>query len=265
MIAETVPGLTALLVAFPPEWDALLPLVDDPVERAINGWSAVSGRLAGQPIVLAHTGLSMVNAAMNAQAVVDRFAPSRIVVSGIGGGVDPSLAIGDVAVPSRWGQFLEVAMATPGRALPSIPGETDLPAYGMLQPRDVLAGNADAPIAARRWFECDPDLLAIAATLNARDECRLVVGGNGISGSAFVDHAEYRRYLFDTFGAAVLDMETAAIAQVAFVNRVPFIAFRSVSDLAGGDEDANRISDFMDHAAGNAARVAKAFVAALPA
>jgi hypoxanthine phosphoribosyltransferase len=69
---------------------------------------------------------------------------------------------------------------------------------------------------------------------------KVLVGGNGISGPAFADNAEYREYLFATFKAQVLDMETAATAQVAYANRVPFIAFRSLSDLAGGDAGANQ-------------------------
>ena len=46
----------------------------------------------------------MVNAAMTTQLALDRFNVSAIIVDGIAGGVDPSLAIGDVVVPDRWGQ-----------------------------------------------------------------------------------------------------------------------------------------------------------------
>ncbi len=59
-------------------------------------------------------------------------------------------------------------------------------------------------------------------------------------------------------------MESAAVAQVAFINGVPFIAFRSLSDLAGGEADSNRMDLFMTLASENAASVVKAFVAALP-
>ena len=63
---------------------------------------------------------------------------------------------------------------------------------------------------------------------------RVVVGGRGVSGPTFVDNAAYREWVWQTFHADALDMETAAVATVAYVNRVPFIAFRSLSDLAGG-------------------------------
>src|SRR3546814_2623272 len=72
---------------------------------------------------------------------------------------------------------------------------------------------------------------------------RLLVGGNGVSGQAFVDNAAFREYVFATFKAQVLDMESAAVAMVAYSNTVPFIAFRSLSDLAGGGPDANEMGD----------------------
>jgi adenosylhomocysteine nucleosidase len=60
-----------------------------------------------------------------------------------------------------------------------------------------------------------------------------VVGGRGVSGTAFLANPHYRRYLFEQIQAETVDMETAALAHVALVNRVPYIAFRSLSDLAG--------------------------------
>jgi adenosylhomocysteine nucleosidase len=65
---------------------------------------------------------------------------------------------------------------------------------------------------------------------------RIVVGGRGVSGTAFLANPAYRRYLFDELRAQTVDMETAALAHVAHVNGIPYIAFRSLSDLAGAEE-----------------------------
>ena len=59
-----------------------------------------------------------------------------------------------------------------------------------------------------------------------------------------------------------MDQETAAIAQVAYTNGAPFIAFRSLSDLAGGRDGPNQARQLAALAAGNAARVALAFLEA---
>jgi adenosylhomocysteine nucleosidase len=83
-----------------------------------------------------------------------------------------------------------------------------------------------------------------------------------VSGPTFVDNEEYREWVWDALHADVLDMESAAVAHVAYANNVPFIAFRGVSDLAGGEEGENAIGNFLGLAADNAALAAMAFLEA---
>lgn len=242
----------------------MVPHVEVAEEHYLHGRTVIVGRMAGRDVILAQTGVSMVNAAMTTQALLDRFAVSRIVVSGVAGGLDPANDVGRVLAPARWGQFLEVGMgrATPtGPVLPPLPGATDLPPFGMMIPRDVIVGHADEAERERRWFDADPVLLDVARSFESTHGLR--VGGAGLSGTAFVDNAAYRDYLHATFGASVLDMESAAVAQVAFANRVPFIVFRSLSDLAGGEDHANHLPDWLDRACANVASVTRAFIAAL--
>jgi adenosylhomocysteine nucleosidase len=73
-----------------------------------------------------------------------------------------------------------------------------------------------------------------------------------------------RSWAFSTFQARVLDMETAAVGQVAYANGVPFVGFRSLSDLAGGDPGRNQAGVFFQLASDNSAAVVRAFVRALP-
>jgi nucleoside phosphorylase len=202
--------------------------------------------------VLLHSGISMTNAAMNTQLVLDRFKVTHIVYSGIAGGVNPALHIGDVTVPQRWGQYLEVLVAretAPGTFTPPVwMDDVKLPRFGANHPRPVEVRSAAQPKEHKKfWFDVDPTLLNLARSIqgtaladcDAARKClghkpKVVVGGNGVSGPAFVDNAAFRDYTFKTFEANVLDMETAATAQVAYSNGVPYIAFRSLSDLAGG-------------------------------
>jgi adenosylhomocysteine nucleosidase len=101
----------AIMSAFPSEFKALVGALKNPQSQSINGMTYVSGTLEGKPVVLMTSGVSMVNAAMTTQLLIDRFHVSRIVFSGIAGGVDPSLAVGDVIVPEEWAQPFEVIMA----------------------------------------------------------------------------------------------------------------------------------------------------------
>jgi adenosylhomocysteine nucleosidase len=223
----------------------------------------------------------MVNASMNTQLALDRFHVSHIVFTGIAGGVNPQLKIGDVVVAQRWAEYLEALFArevAPGKYQP--PGhQTDvqLPNFGMIFPRPVGVRSVNhAQEEKMFWFDADPQLVRIARRAaadvklercDAQKHCldhqpRVLVGGQGVSGQAFVDNAAFREYTFNTFDANVLDMETAAVAHVAYANGVPFIAFRSLSDLAGGGEGENQIKTFFMLAADNSARVLLAFFAA---
>ena len=277
---DTVPRI-AVLCAFEPEWKALRSITTHMQERTYKGVNFVTGEIEGKPVVLVLTGISMVNAAMTTQMALDRYTVTRIAVTGIAGGVDPSLNIGDITVPARWSQYLEMVLAreTPeGFKLP--PGvKTDVANYGMMFPRGVRVfreGRADSP--RQLWFDADPAMLQVARDADAKaalqrcssdtvcllKEPQVRIGGNGVSGTAFVDNAAFRTYVFDTFKAQVLDMESAAIAHVATTNGVPFIVFRALSDLAGGGPGENEIRIFEQLAANNSVTVMRAFLKALP-
>lgn len=270
----------AVISAFPPEIGALNAATGEQKSYDVNGVQFMTGKLEGKPVVVFLSGVSMVNAAMTTQMALDRFNITRIVFSGIAGGVDESLDIGDVVVADQWAQNLESAFAREtdkGFEVQSFIRNSDLANYGMIYPRGiVLPGDAlGAP--ARVWFPADPALLDTArkvATEVALQRCaagkclvhppKVVVGGNGASAPVFLDNAAYRKYLRATFQARVVDMESAAVAHVAFVSKTPFIAFRSLSDLAGGGAGENEMGTFMALASDNSATVVKAFVKALP-
>ena len=272
---------TAVVSAFAPEMSILRSELDGAVVHSVNGVEFVAGKLEERDVVLFLSGISMVNATMTVQLALDNFHIDRILFSGIAGGVDPGLGIGDVVIADRWGQYLELLLAREsetGWAKPPL-FEYPFANYGMMFPRSVTvrrAGN-DAP-ETRFWFPVDETLLArarLATAGIALDRClaantclgrapRIVIGGAGVSGAAFVDNAAFRDYTFKTFGARVLDMESAGVAHVAWANRVPFIAVRSLSDLAGGSEQGNQIEVFFRLAAGNAASVVKALLRTMP-
>ena len=270
----------AVITAFEPELKRTLAQAAIEASHTVNGVTFSTGTLGGRDVVIFMSGVSMVNATMTTQLALDRFNVTRIVVSGIAGGVDPDLRIGDVVVAERWGQYLETVLArdTPAGLKPPTFAKTDYPPFGPAFPQPVTVRTAKSPAGESRfWFEADTALLDRARPLVgqvALDRCtpagvclqhapRLVVGGNGVSGPAFVDNAAFREYTHRTFQAKVLDMETAAIAMVAHANGKPFIAFRSLSDLAGGGPGENEMKVFLDLAADNSARIVASFLRAL--
>ncbi|MCQ0986702.1 5'-methylthioadenosine/S-adenosylhomocysteine nucleosidase [Jiella sp. LLJ827] len=278
---ESEPRRIAVMSAFEPEWQSLKDALRQPETFVINGNRFVTGTLEGKDVVLFLSGVSMVNAAMTTQLALDRFKIEAIVFSGIAGGVDPQLDIGDAVVAERWGQYLEAVFARGAESEWSLPSFADqpFPNFGMIfpQPVDVVSGRSGS-VEERFWFPVDGELLDVAREVAKQvtlercleaadclsDAPAIVVGGQGVSGMAFVDNAEFRAYVFDTFEASVLDMESAAVAHVAYANQVPFIAFRSLSDLAGGGEAENEMGTLFGLASQNSARVVRAFLTALP-
>lgn len=271
----------AVMSAFPPELTALAAATSDQTRHTAAGITFITGQLEGKPVVLFLSGVSMVNAAMTTQLALDRFKITRIVFSGIAGGVDEDLDIGDVIVADQWAQNLETAFAREtdkGYVVTDAIRNDDLPNFGMMFPRAVMIARADGTEEKRRWFPVDPAMLETARSItstvalahcNATHGClahkpKVVVGGNGISAPVFLDNAAYRKYARATFNARVVDMESAAVAHVAYANGAPFIAFRSLSDLAGGGDEANEMQTFLQLASNNSATVVKAFVKALP-
>ena len=272
---------TAVVSAFAPELAILQGELEGASVQSVNGVAFSTGTLEGREVVLFLSGISVVNAAMTVQLALDHFAIERIVFSGIAGGVDPGLNIGDVVIADRWGQYLETLFAREVEdgwmTMPFF--EYPYANFGMMFPRSVtvLRAGAEQP-ETRFWFPVDEALLASAgsaandaslARCTAGDRClekapRIVVGGSGVSGGAFIDNAAFRTWAFETFGARVLDMESAPVAHVAYANDVPFIAVRSLADLAGGGEGANQMEVFLGLAAGNAASVVKALLRAMP-
>jgi len=156
--------------------------------------------------------------------------------------------------------------------------------------------NPDTDQDLKFWFAVDEKMFQKAKQLNVTlidcpqlDRARncagtpinpppqLIVGQNGVASPTFVDNARYRKFLattlnFDEQGNSnadtdvlVVDMETTASAMVAYSNNIPFIAVRSVSDLAGGGEEAaaTQIGTFFAIAAENQARVVFALLETL--
>lgn len=273
----------AVATAYGPELAALLPELQSPTEYTFNGVSFWTGELGGQSVVLFKTGVSTVNATMNTQRLLDEFEITHILVSGVAGGLDPALSIGDVTIPARWAKYDEATYlreTAPGVFTPPFPGVAPLvPPYGFMGTRGArIATTEDPAPEPRLWFEADPGLLAIArtaATDLSLEQCdadglclpeapEVIIGGAGVTGSVFMDNSAYRDYLHETFEAQLVEMETAAIAMVAYANDVPFIAFRSLSDLAGGGEASqNEIRAFEHLAARNSAALVIHFLETL--
>jgi adenosylhomocysteine nucleosidase len=137
--------------------------------------------------------------------------------------------------------------------------ESNIPT-GLFMRKNFVLSEANSPKGEFMFdYEVDPAMFAVAsriAPMLARcgpkaakspgaepdpklcvaTQPKIVLGGRGVSATVFLANPNYRKYLFDTLHAQTFEMETAALAHVAYSNGIPYIAFRSLSDLAGAEE-----------------------------
>jgi adenosylhomocysteine nucleosidase len=231
--------------------------IADSVE--ILGRPVLEGRLSGKEIVLAESGIGMTNAAMTTQRLIDEYDPRAVIFTGIAGAIDSAVNIGDIVICDRWITH-------------------DYVYHGVEGPKPRAVGiyspAADSVIKAA-FFEVDSLMFAgterfseaNASLMRIGDRIPSIwTGGIGVSGNAFIDNADKRIWLQKTFGALITDMETAAVAQVCTVNDVPFIAFRSASDLAGGSGSVSardELERFFEIAAINSSTLVISFLESL--
>ena len=183
-------------------------------------------------------GIGKVNAALGAQRMINEFQPDVIISSGCAGGNGDDIDIQDVVVSAE----LSYHDVYCGKAI------DDTTVYGQVQ-----------GLPAR--YQADSWLLEKARSL----DCGVKIHpGLIVTGDWFVDSRDKMREIVGHFPEAkAVDMESCAIAQTCYINKVKFISFRVVSDIPLRDTDASQYHNFWDTIAANSFQVTKTFVESL--
>jgi adenosylhomocysteine nucleosidase len=278
--SQAATSRVAIITAFDLELAAMLEHLENSDRLEIAGQTHYLGQIGGQDVVVVRSGRSLVAGAATSQAIIDHHSVKAIVVAGIAGGVNPGLRVADVTVPRRWAQYQEHVMArqtADGLEVGRRRRGSNFDGFGIMVPRPQRLTYVDGGKEVdenKFWFEVDPTLFKVAEQIARSaelDNCmepgdclphtpKIVTDGYGVSGNGFIDNADYREWIWRNFEASAVDQETAAIAQVAYTNRVPYIAFRALSDLAGGRAEGNQALQIGPLAADNAAVAVVAFL-----
>lgn len=204
------------------------------------------GKLEGRDVIVVNSDVGMTNAAMTAQLLIDKFKPKEIIFTGICGGINPENNIGDIVIPKFW--------VTHDYGLYDQEGFTPWPIRAH-QPEKTKSDTL-------MFIPVDESLLRIAEKVKPELKPilnrtpKIKVGGNGASGNSFIDQVEKREWLKERLDAQIVDMESAAVVQVARINGVPVLVVRSCSDLAGGSGSStarDELREFFEIAADNSA------------
>ena len=194
-------------------------------------------------VLVQKCGIGKVNAALGAQRMINEFHPDVIISSGCAGGNGDDVNIQDVVVSSEL-CYHDVYCGT------AIDNST---VYGQVQ-----------GLPAR--YQADPRLLSKAtnAQLSTLNSQLKIIPGLIVTGDWFVDSKEKMREIIGHFPEAkAVDMESCAIAQTCYINHVPFISFRVISDIPLRDTDASQYHNFWDTVADHSFQVTKTFVESL--
>ncbi len=226
--------MIAIIGAMDEEIVLLRGLLQDVHEASALGVTVYQGQLDGVPVLLCQGGIGKVNAAKTASVLLLRGA-SRVIFTGVAGGVQRGLNVGDLVVSTDLIQH-DVDVTPLGYDPGTIPGE-------------ALAWAAD------------PALQALAVTA-ARAALDIPVHqGRIASGDQFIASAEASARLAE-LGAVCAEMEGAAVAQVCAAAGVPFVVIRAISDTADHDARVDYRS-FFPQVAEHAGAVVRGMVSAL--
>ncbi len=167
-----------------------------------------TGTLNGVDVVIVRSGIGKVNAALCVQILADIFDVTHIINTGIAGSLNSDLNIGDILV-SRDAIHHDMDVTIFGYR----PGE--VPAMGFCE------------------FPANPEMvdIAVCSCKKVNPDINVIVG-RVVSGDQFISSKEVKNRLIENFHGDCTEMEGASIAHGAYLNGIPFVIIRAISDKA---------------------------------
>lgn len=180
--------------------------VSDIVKKA--GMEFYEGTLGGAQVVIVRSGIGKVNAALCVQILADIFNVTHIINTGVAGSLNAALDIGDILISKD-----------------AIHHDMDVTVFGY-QPGEV-------PQMGTREFAADKRLMELAKTSCERVNSGIhAILGRVVSGDQFISGREVKEHLIKDFQGDCAEMEGASIAHGAYLNQIPFVIIRAISDKA---------------------------------
>ncbi|WP_194541730.1 5'-methylthioadenosine/adenosylhomocysteine nucleosidase [Paenibacillus sp. JZ16] len=184
-------------------------------ETAVRaGVTYASGTIHGKRVVVCKSGVGKVNAAVTTQILIDTYGVSKILFTGVAGALHPELNIGDIVISSSCMQH-----------------DMDVTPLGFA--RGVI------PYQAVSDFPADPSLIELAEEACKEQAANHYVIGKVLSGDQFIASRDTVRTLHEDLNGVCAEMEGSAVAQVCYMNGVPYVVIRSMSDKADGSAHVN--------------------------
>lgn len=198
--------------------------------RSAASYEFYIGTLGNASIVLVQAGIGKVNAAMCTQVLIDVFHVDAIINTGVAGALNSALEIGDVVISSD-----------------TLQHDVDATGFGYKLGEIPRLGVVSFPADEHMIHIAEKATDVLSAKTNVFIE-RIV------SGDQFISSSEKKQWLLEKFDGFCTEMEGAAIAQVAYINKIPFVIIRSISDKADDSAEMN-FDEFVTIAANNSCKI----------
>ena len=167
------------------------------------------GKLMGKDVVVVRSGIGKVNAGICTQILVDEFCVDGVINTGIAGSLNADIDIGDIVLATDTVQH-DVDATGFGYELGVIP---------RMETSTFIADEKLRSLAKECCERVNPDIQVFC--------------GRVVSGDQFVSDKTKKQYILKNFKGCCTEMEGAAIAQAAYLNNIPFLIIRAISDKGG--------------------------------
>ena len=197
-----------------------------------------TGILNGTDVVIVRSGIGKVNAALCVQILADVFHVTHVINTGVAGSLNADLDIGDILISKD-----------------AIHHDMDVTIFGYQL--------GEVPQMGFREFTANADMVekAVASCKEVNPDIN-VRTGRVVSGDQFISSKEVKQKLIDTFSGDCAEMEGASIAHGAFLNEIPFVIIRAISDKADDSAEMD-YPTFEREAAKHSARLVEHMIAQL--
>ncbi|MCH5343405.1 MAG: 5'-methylthioadenosine/adenosylhomocysteine nucleosidase [Acetatifactor sp.] len=166
------------------------------------------GTLSGANVVIVKCGIGKINAALCVQILADVFSVTHVINTGIAGSLNAKLDIGDILISKD-----------------ALHHDMDVTIFGY--------ALGEVPQMGFREFQADDNLIQLAKTTCEEVNPDLhVMVGRVVSGDQFISSKEVKERLISNFQGDCAEMEGASIAHGAYLNNIPFVIIRAISDKA---------------------------------
>ena len=182
-------------------------------------------KLNNLDIVIAYSKIGKVFSTLTAATMIEKFGCDTLLFSGVAGGINPELKIGDLIVANKLSQH-----------------DLDITAFG--HPHGYVPGG-DV------YVNTDEKLKNIALKV-AKENNIKIIEGIIATGDQFVCDEKRKDFIANTFNADALEMEGASVAVVCDALKVPCLILRAISDTADMDAGFN-FEEFLETSAKNSA------------